>query len=86
MKNGQIELQELFRDVFDEDDLEIGDEMDSDDIPAWDSLMHINLMVAAEKKFNIRFTTAEMAQLKKPGQNIGSFRRLIAQKLSSEQA
>ena len=85
MENDGIALEELFRDVFDDEGLEIEDGMDSNDIPAWDSLMHINLMVAAEKKFGIRFTTAEMAQLKKPGENIGSFRRLIELKLGAKQ-
>jgi acyl carrier protein len=84
MESKQAEIQELFRDVFGDDDLEIRDEMDSNDIPAWDSLMHINLVVAAEKKFGIRFTTAEMARLKQPGQNIGSFRGLIDQKLAAK--
>ena len=83
MQNNQLQLEDLFRDVFDDDTLEIRDTLDSNDIPAWDSLMHINLMVAAEKKFGIRFTTAEMARLKQPGQNIGSFRSLIEQKLEA---
>jgi Acyl carrier protein len=83
MQNNQVRLEELFRDVFDDDSLEIHDGMDSNDIPAWDSLMHINLMVAVEKKFDIRFTTAEMANLKKPGQNIAYFRSLIEQKLAA---
>lgn len=83
MENNQVHLEELFRDVFDDDALDVRDEMDSNDIPAWDSLMHINLMVAAEKKYGIRFTTAEMAGLKQPGRNIGSFRNLIEQKLAA---
>lgn len=84
MENSLLELQEVFRDAFDDETLEIREEMDSTDIPGWDSLMHINLMVAAEKRFGVHFTTAEMARLKRPGQNIGDFRKLIGQKIAAE--
>ncbi len=84
METIAVELREVFRDEFGDEELEIRDEMGSGDIPAWDSLMHINLMVASEKRFGIRFTTAEMSRLKQPGQNIGSFRDLIERKMTEK--
>jgi len=53
-------LQIVFRDVFDRPDLVIGAETDAADIEGWDSLMHINLIVAIEERFGIAFTTAEI--------------------------
>ena len=71
------ELQQVFRDVFDDAELVIRDEMDSEDIPGWDSLAHINIIIAAEKAFGIRFAVAEISELKNPGQNIGTFLAMI---------
>ena len=53
-------LQTVFRDVFDRPDLIIKPETDAADIEGWDSLMHINLIVAIEERFGIAFSTAEI--------------------------
>lgn len=65
------ELQEIFREVFFDDELEIFDEMTADDVEDWDSLSHLNLIAAIEKKFNIEFTTEEMLGAKNVGEFIG---------------
>ena len=70
-------LQEVFRDVFDDEDIVLGDEMTADDIEAWDSLAHIQLIVAVEKAFSVKFSTAEVQRLK----NVGEFIMLIGSKL-----
>ena len=48
-------VQDIFRDIFDEDDMIIEDSTNSDDIEDWDSLNHINLVSAIEKEFKIKF-------------------------------
>lgn len=70
-------LQEVFRDVFDDDEIVITDETTADDIDAWDSLTHVQLIVAVEEKFNIKFSTVEVMKLK----NVGEFIKLIDRKL-----
>ena len=45
-------LQDIFRDVFDDDEIELFDEMTSDDVEDWDSLSHVNLILRIEKEFN----------------------------------
>ncbi len=80
MHDTRMLAQEVFRQVFDDSSLELRDDMTSEDVPGWDSMAHINLMVATEKRFNIRFATAEIARLKEPGQNVGAFLALIDKK------
>jgi len=70
-------LQEVFRDVFDDDTIEIYNEMTANNIEEWDSLSHVLLIVAVEKKFNIEFQTAEIIKL----QNVGEFIKLVQKKL-----
>jgi len=66
-------LEKVFRVVFDDPALQIRDEYKADDIPGWDSLRHINLIVSIEEEFDIRFSTAEIASLA----CVGDFKRLI---------
>ena len=62
-------LEEIFRDVFDNEDLVISNATTADDIEEWDSLMHIHLMITIEKEFNVTFNTSEVIAL----QNVGEF-------------
>jgi acyl carrier protein len=62
-----IIVQDIFRDIFDMDDLEISNSTNSDQIEDWDSLNHINLVSAIEKEFNIRFALGELMSLKDVG-------------------
>ena len=76
------EAQEVFRQVFDDPSIVLRDDMTADDIPGWDSLTHINLMVATEKRFKIKFATAEISRLKDEGQNVGTLLAVIGKKLA----
>ncbi|WP_043359910.1 acyl carrier protein [Belnapia sp. F-4-1] len=67
-------LTQVFRDVFDDDDITLTPTTTADDIPGWDSQAHVNLVVAAETRFGIRFRTAELESL----HNVGDFVQLIA--------
>ena len=49
-------LNEVFRDVFDDEDIVVTDETTAADIEDWDSLEHINLLVAIERSFDIKFS------------------------------
>jgi acyl carrier protein len=81
MSDLRAQAQEVFREVFDDPEIVLRDEMTGLDIPGWDSLAHINLMVAVEKRFKIKIATAEISHLKKEGQNVGTFLALIGRKL-----
>lgn len=66
-------LQEIFRDMLDLDDLVLENETTASDIEEWDSLAHINLVVAIEREYNIKFALGELQDLK----NIEDMIRLI---------
>lgn len=71
------ELNEIFRDAFDDQSIEVGPNTDASMIGEWDSLMHINLIVATEMSLGINFRSFEIDDLK----NVGDFARLILKKL-----
>ena len=77
------QVQDVFRDVFDDPCLILKDEMTADDIIGWDSLAHINLIIAIERRLRVRFATAEISRLKENGANIGSLLDLVARKQTS---
>lgn len=56
-------LQGIFRTVFDDDTLIVNSQTNSEDIEDWDSLEQINLLVAIEKFFNIKFDVSEISNL-----------------------
>ena len=66
-------VQEIFRDIFDDDELVITDETNADDIEDWDSLEHISLIVAMEKEFNMKFDIKQVNKL----ENVGGMIDLI---------
>jgi len=74
-------LQSVFREVFDDPELVLSDAMTAADIDGWDSLMHINLIIAVEKRFAIKFATAEISRMKEPDQNVGTFIQMIDNKI-----
>ena len=57
-------VQDIFRDIFDDDEMIIEDKPSSDDVEDWDSLNHINLVSAIEMEFKIKFALGELMELK----------------------
>jgi acyl carrier protein len=69
-------LTAVFRDIFDNPALEISEATTANDIPEWDSIMHVNLIVAVEKAFGISFSTRDVKSLA----NVGDLMGLIAKR------
>ncbi len=76
METQQI-LNEVFRQVFDDDSIVISRATTANDIEEWDSLTHINLVVAVEARFKVKFALGELQTLK----NVGEMIDLINKKL-----
>ena len=78
MEKSQIldEVQAIFREVLDNEEIVLANETTADDIEDWDSLTHIQLIVAIEKHFQIRFTSREILSW----QNVGQLIDCIANK------
>jgi acyl carrier protein len=75
MTQGEIHarLTQVFREVFDSPELEIGESTTAQQVPGWDSLAHVDLIVSVEKAFGISFTTKEVMSLA----NVGDLLHLI---------
>ena len=72
MKKEEIlkNVNNVFIDVLDDEDIVITEATTSDDIDDWDSLNHIHLVVAIEKHFRIRFTSQEIQSWNNVGEMI----------------
>lgn len=68
-------VQEIFRDVFDDEELVISDSTNSDEIEDWDSLEHISLIVSMEKEFSMKFDLKEVNALKDVGEMVDLIKR-----------
>ena len=62
------EVNEIFQDVLEDDSLAITFQTNASQVEAWDSLNHIQLVVAIEKHFRLRFTAAEIQKWKNVGE------------------
>lgn len=75
------QVYEIFREVFENDSLAISDTTSAKDIRDWDSLANINLVVAMEKQFGVKFAIQEIMPL----QNVGDMIQLIEKKKKSRE-
>ena len=63
------------------EDWEIRDETLAEQVPGWDSLSHVNVILAIEKHYGVRFKTREVLSLK----NVGELQKLVDAKVESKQ-
>ncbi len=71
-------VQEIFRDELELDNLVLTNETTADDVEEWDSLSHVQLVVALEKAFNIKFTSREILSW----DNVGDLVECIGKKVN----
>lgn len=70
-------LNEVFRDVFDDESICVNDSTTSNDIEDWDSLEHINLLAAVEQEFGVKFNMGQVLSMK----NVGEMADIILSQL-----
>ena len=76
----KTKLTEIFRDIFDDDSIVLFDEMAAKDLDDWDSLAHIQIIVAAEQAFGVKYSTDEI----KNTANVGVFIRTTERRLAAK--
>ena len=70
-------LNTVFRDIFDDETISVNENTTSDDIEDWDSLEHINLIVAIEQEFGMKFNMNEVTTMK----NVGEMVNIISSRI-----
>jgi acyl carrier protein len=73
----KLKAEEIFQEVFDQPELKIFDEMVAQDVPDWDSLNHITLVVSLEEEFNLKFTTKEVMSWKNVGEMLDTLSQRV---------
>ena len=73
-------LQGIFADVFGRDDLVLTPELTASQVPGWDSFRQIDIILAVEQHWSIRFTTRELDSLR----SVGDLARVIAGKTGND--
>ena len=58
----------VMRETFDDRGLDVTRETTADDVDAWDSLSNVELMLALERRFGVRFYTGEIARMRNVGE------------------
>jgi acyl carrier protein len=74
------QLTTIFHDLFDDESIVLNPGLTASDVPEWDSFNHINLIVAVESKFGIKFQTAELESM----HTVGHLADLIQSKLAAQ--
>ena len=71
-------LNDIFIDVLDLDEISLTDVTTADDIEEWDSLSHIQLVVAVEKAFGVHFSSLDIMKWRNVGEMVDSIVRLTS--------
>ena len=66
------ELNEVFQEVFDDESIIVNETTTANDIEDWDSLMHISLVNAVEKAFDVKFEMKDIVSWKNVGEMINT--------------
>jgi len=73
-------LTSVFREVFDDETIVLSDELTADEVDSWDSLSHVNLIIAIEMAFDIQFKQSEILNFA----NVGELKESILRKLADK--
>jgi acyl carrier protein len=72
-------LEEIARNVFDDDSLVLTDSTTAASVSGWDSLAHVNFMYSVESEFGVQFSESEFIDF----ENIGALKRMLAEKVAT---
>ena len=69
-------LNEIFQDVFDDEEIMVDDTTTADDVEGWDSNMHITLIAEVEDSFGIRFEMRDVVKMRNVGEMVNKIMEL----------
>ena len=72
-------LNRVFREVLEDDSIVLAPSTTAADIDGWDSLSHVQLVLAAEREFSVRLRASEIGGL----ENVGAFIELLERKIAA---
>lgn len=73
-------VNQIFRDIFDDENIVISPKTTAIDIEGWDSLVHVNLVISIEKEFGIKFKMEEFMTLKNVGAMVDLIEKYLGEK------
>tara|TARA_X000001036_G_scaffold33680_1_gene27509 strand:- start:250 stop:495 length:246 start_codon:yes stop_codon:yes gene_type:complete len=73
-KELRIKLKDIFQNIFEDDKIELTDDLSAKDVDNWDSLTHMILITEIEEKFEIKFSLKDLNQL----ENVGDLIQIIS--------
>jgi acyl carrier protein len=79
MDNLLTEVQEIFRSVFDSPDLEITPQSNAHNVDGWDSIVHISIVMALEKRYKVKFGLGQLQDL----EDVGDLLNLLKSKIAA---
>lgn len=72
-------LNEIFQDIFEDETIRVREDLTAADVEGWDSMAHVRLLLAIERRFGIKFSAGEIGHLR----SVGDLMKLIQAKLPS---
>ena len=67
-------ITEIFRDIFENDALELTPSTSAEDVEGWDSIAHISLIFALEEEFGVQFSSRELESMR----NVGDLQSIVS--------
>jgi len=71
------EIQDVVRDVLGDDDIVLTEAMAAEEVDGWDSMAHVNIIIAIEKRFGIQLKATDLAQLRVEGAKLSALVDLV---------
>lgn len=67
-------ITDIFRDIFENDSLELSPSTSAEDVEGWDSIAHISLIFALEEEFGVQFSSRELESMR----NVGDLQSIVS--------
>lgn len=70
-------LNDIFRDILDDDSIELKPETTAQDVEGWDSLANVQIMLNVERRFGVRLSAGKIAELRNVGDLVATISSMV---------